>query len=80
MIIKPIALVRLYRGYPETGNHHDFIRKSIKEELKGYNVLISFNEDYRKDSVMLSVFNGDDITPIQFEELKRIVENDNKQG
>lgn len=68
---KPILIIRL----PTDVNQEQMIKasKAVDDRCPDYNVLIFRTSDV--NFIEFEVFNVQDYTPIQFEELKQLIEN-----
>ena len=52
--VKPIALVKFYRGIPDD-IEMDKIVKKVEDKLEGYNVLVTFDFDEHKDTAEIEI-------------------------
>lgn len=68
--MKPIALIRL--PYRENAEGFGKITSDLTRLLEGYYVLTTVNSI---DKLELEVFNSKDFTDIEFEELKKMIED-----
>lgn len=70
---KPIALVISNNGRPPNEKEWNFVTNNIKKELPDYRTLVIFQDKPEKDILTVQVFNGENITDTQFDELKKII-------